>query len=41
MRLEELDNLKKSNDFIGTRTHDLSACNIVPQPTAQPHGAEI
>jgi hypothetical protein len=27
--------MKKSNDTIGNRTHDLPACSAVPQPTAQ------
>jgi len=26
--------MKNSNDTIGNRTHDLSACSAVPQPTA-------
>jgi len=26
--------MKNSNDIIGNRTHDLSACNAVPQPSA-------
>jgi len=29
--------MKKSNDAIGNRTHDLPACSAVPQPTAPPH----
>jgi hypothetical protein len=29
--LEGLGQLKKSNDIIGNRTRDLSACSIVPQ----------
>jgi hypothetical protein len=33
VRLEGLGKLKKSNDLIGTRSHDLPACSIVPQPT--------
>jgi hypothetical protein len=32
MWLEELGQLKKTNG-IGNRTHDLSACSTVPQPT--------
>ena len=28
--------MKKSNDTIGNRTHDLPACSAVPQPTAPP-----
>ena len=27
---------KNSNDLIGNRTHDLSVCRAVPQPTAPP-----
>jgi hypothetical protein len=27
---------EKSNDLVGNRTRDLSACNIVPQPTTLP-----
>jgi hypothetical protein len=30
VRLEGLGKLKKFNDFIGTRTRDLPASNIVP-----------
>jgi hypothetical protein len=33
VRLEGLGKLKKSNDIMGTRTCDLLACSIVPQPT--------
>ena len=29
--------MKNSNDTIGNRTRDLSACSAVPQPTAPPH----
>jgi hypothetical protein len=37
MRLEGLGELKKKfKDFIGKRTHDFSACSIVPQPTTHP-----
>jgi hypothetical protein len=36
VRLEELGQLKKSNDLIGTWTRDLLACSIVPQPTTLP-----
>jgi hypothetical protein len=36
MRLESLDELKKSNYLIGNRTRDLSACSRVPQPTTLP-----
>jgi hypothetical protein len=35
MQLEELGKLKKIH-LIGTRTHDLPDCNIVPQPTTLP-----
>jgi len=28
--------MKKFNDAIGNRTHDLPACSAVPQPTAPP-----
>jgi len=28
--------MKKSDDIIGNRTLDLSACSAVPQPTAPP-----
>jgi hypothetical protein len=35
VRLEELGQLKKKH-LIGTRTHDLPACSIVPQPTTPP-----
>jgi hypothetical protein len=37
VRLEGLGELKKSNDLIGTRTCDLPASSIVPQPTWLPH----
>jgi len=33
--------MKNSNDTIGKRTHDLPACNSVPQPTALPILARI
>jgi hypothetical protein len=33
MILEELGQLKNSNDHIGTRTCDLPACGIISQPT--------
>jgi hypothetical protein len=36
VRLEGLGQLKKSDDT-GTRTRDLPACSIVPQPTMLPH----
>jgi hypothetical protein len=35
VRLEELGKLKKIH-FIVTRTRDLLACSIVPQPTTLP-----
>jgi len=28
--------MKNSSDIIGNRTHDLSSCSAVPQPTASP-----
>jgi hypothetical protein len=28
--------MKNSNDTIGNRTRDLTACNVMPQPTASP-----
>jgi hypothetical protein len=33
--------IKKSNDLIGNRIHDLLACSIVPQPTMLPHAMTI
>jgi hypothetical protein len=36
MWLEGLGKLKKSNDIIANRTHDLSASSIVPQPITLP-----
>jgi hypothetical protein len=36
VQLEELYQLKYSNDLIGNRTGDLPACSIVPQPTTLP-----
>jgi hypothetical protein len=36
LRLQGLGKLKKSNDLIGTRTRDLPAWSIVPQPTTLP-----
>jgi hypothetical protein len=33
VRLEGLGQIEKSSGLIGNRTHDLPACNIVPQPT--------
>jgi hypothetical protein len=39
MRLEELDQFKKSNVLIGNRTRDLAACRIMPQPTPLPRAS--
>jgi hypothetical protein len=36
VRLEGLDQLKKSIGVIGNRTRDLPACSIVPQATTLP-----
>jgi hypothetical protein len=36
VRPEGLGKLKKSND-IGSRTRDIPACSIAPQPSALPH----
>jgi hypothetical protein len=36
VRLEGLGQLKKSNTFIGNRSHDLPVCSKVPQPTMVP-----
>jgi hypothetical protein len=36
LRLEGLGKLKKFKDFIGTRTHDLPANSIAPQPSMLP-----
>jgi hypothetical protein len=36
VRLEGLGQLKKSNDLTGNQTRDLSACNVMPQPTTLP-----
>ena len=33
--------IKKSNDTIGNRTHDLLTCSAVPQPTVPPRAAAI
>jgi hypothetical protein len=41
MRLEELGQLKKSNDLISNGTHDLPACSIVPQPTTLPRAVDL
>jgi hypothetical protein len=32
VRLEGLGKLKKQNDHVGSRTLDLPACSIAPQP---------
>jgi hypothetical protein len=40
LRLEGLGKLKKSTSS-GTRTGDLPACSIVPQPTTLPHGIKV
>jgi hypothetical protein len=40
VRLEGLGQLKKIH-LIGTRTHDLPACSIVPQPTTLPRAPQI
>jgi hypothetical protein len=37
VQLEGLGKLKKSNNLIGNRTHDLVAFSVVPQPTALLH----
>jgi hypothetical protein len=34
--LEGRGKLRKSNDFIGTRTRNLPACSIVPKPRTLP-----
>jgi hypothetical protein len=39
VRLEGLGQLKKCSDFIGTRSRDLPAFSIVPQPTTLPRAA--
>jgi hypothetical protein len=36
LRLEELGQLKKSNDLIGNRNRDFPACSTVLQPTTLP-----
>jgi hypothetical protein len=41
VRLEELGKLEKKIHFIGTRTRDLPACSIVPQPTMLPRAPPI
>jgi hypothetical protein len=40
VRLEGLGQLKKIH-HIGTRTRDLSACSIVPQPTTLPRAPHV
>jgi hypothetical protein len=37
--LEELGKLKKSNDLIGIRNCNLTACGIVPQPNKLSHSS--
>jgi hypothetical protein len=39
VRLEGLGQLKKIH-LIGTRTRDIPACSIVPQPTTLPQGSK-
>jgi hypothetical protein len=41
VRLEGLDKLKKSNDLIENRNRDLSACSIMPEPTALPRAIAV
>ena len=41
VRSEGLCQWKKSNDTIGNRTRDLTACSEVPQPTAPPRATEM
>jgi hypothetical protein len=42
MRLERLNKLKKKySDLIGNRTHDLSACSKVSQPTVLPRALSL
>jgi hypothetical protein len=36
VQLEELGQFKKSNNLIGNRIRDRTACSIVPQPTTLP-----
>jgi hypothetical protein len=36
VRLEGLGKLKRFNDLIGNRTHNIRACSIVPQPSTLP-----
>jgi hypothetical protein len=40
MRLERLDQVKKSNDLIGNRTRDLPACSIALQATTLPRAPD-
>jgi len=40
VRPEGLCQWKKSNDNIGNRTRDLTACSAVPQPTAPPRAPQ-
>jgi hypothetical protein len=39
VRLEEVGQLKKFSDLIGTRSPYLPACSIVPEPTTLPRSA--
>jgi hypothetical protein len=41
VRLEGLSKLKEKIRLIGTRTRDLPACSIVPQPTTLPSTPNI
>jgi hypothetical protein len=40
VRLESLDQLKKSNELMGNRTRDLPACSLMPQATTLPRARE-
>jgi hypothetical protein len=40
MRLEELGQLKSSNNFIENGTRDFPACSIVPQSTTLPRALQ-
>jgi hypothetical protein len=41
VRLEGLGQLKKKIHLIGTRTRDLPACSIVPEPTTLPRAPQL
>jgi hypothetical protein len=41
VRLEGLGQLKKYNDFMGSRTRDLPVCSIVPQSTTLPRAPNL